>query len=314
MGTFVIKRTSISNSAIIADGSGPSGLWPTAWMVDPYPQTITDIMSNPFGSPGTWAIGWVDIHSSGSFTDTIDYSFAGSSIYLDGSLTPVDLAGLPAGFRPTSAYIYGGAEVITITPGVYSHFWLRLGNTEGPIDTPYMEYSSPIPLMSTILNGGAGLRVLLVYDGGMNQAYLQSPSLNDISGTYEIGGLWWLDPDTDILKFQAANPGGNFVEIPTPTVRTYGEENPVQGVSTGGTPIIIEGDGFADTAAVTVNGISATSIVVVNQHTITCNTPAFGGVFTETDEVDVGNGVIKSANVKSVTITVTNPDGSSASI
>lgn len=135
--------------------------------------------------------------------------------------------------------------------------------------------------------------------------YFEVPALAGVN--------WWYSPNDDLYKY-GADPGGTYVSSTAPAFRTYGQENPVQGISTGGTPIIIEGDGFADTAAVTVNGVSAASIVVVNQHTITCTTPAYGGVFTETDEVDVGDGVIKSANVKSVTITVTNPDGSSASI
>lgn len=135
--------------------------------------------------------------------------------------------------------------------------------------------------------------------------YLEVPAL--------AGLPWWYNSNTDHYKY-GADPGGSFISSAAPAFRTYGEENPVQGVSTGGTPIIIIGDGFADTATVTVNGVAATSIVVVDQHTITCTTPAYGGVFTETGEVDVGNGDIKSANVASVTITVTNPDGTSASI
>lgn len=125
---------------------------------------------------------------------------------------------------------------------------------------------------------------------------------------------WWYSGQDDLYKYQATTPGGDYIPAAAPPFHIYGQENPVQGVSTGGTSLIIMGDGFATGATVTINSDPATSVVVVNQHTITCNTPAFDGAFSGTQEIDVGEGVIKSANIASVAVTVTNPDGTSASI
>lgn len=125
---------------------------------------------------------------------------------------------------------------------------------------------------------------------------------------------WWYKASTDEYKYQASDPGGGYVQTTPPVMKAWGQENPIQGVNTGGTNIIISGDGFASGLTVTFGGVSATSIVVVNQHTITCNTPAFGGSLSTPQIVDVGDGDMKSANTASVTVTVTNPDGQSASV
>lgn len=135
--------------------------------------------------------------------------------------------------------------------------------------------------------------------------YFEVPALAGVN--------WWYSPNDDLYKY-GADPDGSYTSSAAPAFRIYGQENPIQGVSTGGTALIIMGDGFATGATVTINSDPATSVVVVNQHTITCNTPAFDGAFSGTQEIDVGEGVIKSANIASVAVTVTNPDGTSASI
>lgn len=162
--------------------------------------------------------------------------------------------------------------------------------------------------------GGYGSSTLQLYvvtegfsaDFDFSYAALEVPDSGPIS--------WWYKASTDEYKYQPDSPGAGYVETTPPVMKAYGEENPIQGVSTGGTAIIISGDGFADGLTVTFGGVSATSIVVVNQHTITCNTPAFGGSLDETQIVDVGDGDMKSANVALATVTVTNPDGQSASM
>lgn len=79
--------------------------------------------------------------------------------------------------------------------------------------------------------------------------------------------------------------------IPSPTNFSVVSISPAVGALAGGTAVTITGTGFTATPTVTFGGVSATSIVLVNANTITCNTPA--------------------KTVGSYTVLVTNPDSSS---
>ncbi len=95
------------------------------------------------------------------------------------------------------------------------------------------------------------------------------------------------------------NPDGQFAEIasgfnylgPAPTLTTI---SPNSGPPAGGTAITLTGSNFAGGATVTVGGGGATTVTVASSTTITCATPA--------------------AAVGTATVTVTNPDGQSASL
>jgi hypothetical protein len=56
-----------------------------------------------------------------------------------------------------------------------------------------------------------------------------------------------------------------------PTVDTI---DPPQGASTGGTPVTISGSSFTGATGVTIGGVAATHVILVNDTTITCTTPA----------------------------------------
>ena len=69
----------------------------------------------------------------------------------------------------------------------------------------------------------------------------------------------------------ATDPGGNTSEISSGLlVKT----NPRDGYFGGSTPITLTGQSFASGATVTVGGVAATNVVVVDSHTITATTPA----------------------------------------
>lgn len=64
---------------------------------------------------------------------------------------------------------------------------------------------------------------------------------------------------------------GAFTHVAAPTATSIG---PTSGPAAGGTSATITGTGFLTGAGVTIGGISASSVVVVNSTTITCVTPA----------------------------------------
>jgi len=91
------------------------------------------------------------------------------------------------------------------------------------------------------------------------------------------------------------NPGGHSCNSPigftyeaAPTITSI---SPVKGASAGDTYVTITGSDFKSGASVTFGGTAATSIVVVNTTTITCDTPAHA--------------------VGDVSVTVANPDSQS---
>ncbi|MGE3850890.1 MAG: FG-GAP-like repeat-containing protein [Planctomycetota bacterium] len=88
-----------------------------------------------------------------------------------------------------------------------------------------------------------------------------------------------------------------FTYYPGPTVSTI---TPNTGSALGGLAVTITGSGFAlpggGTATVRIGGVTAASIVTVNDTTITCNTPAQGsaGAKTVTVQTSYGSGNLSS--------------------
>ncbi|MBB5035561.1 beta strand repeat-containing protein [Prosthecobacter vanneervenii] len=58
------------------------------------------------------------------------------------------------------------------------------------------------------------------------------------------------------------------------TAPTVSSISPAQGTSAGGTTVTVSGANFTGTTGVTIGGVAATRIVVVNDSTLTCTTPA----------------------------------------
>jgi hypothetical protein len=73
---------------------------------------------------------------------------------------------------------------------------------------------------------------------------------------------------------------------------------PNRGSTSGGTPVTITGSNFVSGATVTVGGTAATSVVVVNQSTITAKTPPRrrqGGVTVVVADPSGQSGTLNSA-------------------
>ncbi len=81
---------------------------------------------------------------------------------------------------------------------------------------------------------------------------------------------------------------------PTPEMLTVTDANPKQMKNAGGTAITIKGTGFKAGATVTIAGVPAQNVVVVDSSTIQANSP------------------LKAATCGLVTVVVTNPDGNAA--
>jgi hypothetical protein len=119
-------------------------------------------------------------------------------------------------------------------------------------------------------------------------------------GTYHTDLSWWTLGETcahpSALHY-GASPGLPYTPYdpddttahPTPTILNI---TPSHGAIVGGTDITIRGDGFGEDATVTLDGLDATAVDVVDASTIQCTTPAHAA--------------------GAVTVVVTNPDGVSS--
>lgn len=154
-----------------------------------------------------------------------------------------------------------------------------------------------------------------------------------LTGTFSIVADVYYIPSTD--HYVVNNPGGGaaLVAQPTPSITSVEAAvipeidvfyPPAHLVANGsnvivstGADIIIRGQSFIDGATVKVNGISATSVTVVNSHTVYCTAPAYTGTFnTTTNFTDTGANFISGGNnlvglpAAYVDVTVTNPPNS----
>jgi hypothetical protein len=65
---------------------------------------------------------------------------------------------------------------------------------------------------------------------------------------------------------------------------------PATGPAAGNTPVVIKGTNLAGTTMVTFGGTNATNVLVVNNETVTCNTPAkTAGAYTVIIKDDAGD-------------------------
>jgi hypothetical protein len=79
--------------------------------------------------------------------------------------------------------------------------------------------------------------------------------------------------------------------MPVPTVTVC---SPSVGPTPGGTPVTISGTDFTSGSTVTIGGVAATSVVVLNSATLTCVTPAHAAGTVDvvvTNVVGPGTGV-----------------------
>ncbi len=144
-------------------------------------------------------------------------------------------------------------------------------------------------VVALILAGGV-LLVTLVVSSLSSPSTL--PSVAPAVGT--CTGATWFDPETASCVPKAACEADeaydaltNTCAVPGPTLTGV---EPNSGLSTGGTQIRLTGEGFADGAAVSIDGVPATQVTVVSPTSITAITPG-------------------SPNLYPVDVEVTNPKG-----
>jgi formylglycine-generating enzyme required for sulfatase activity len=90
-----------------------------------------------------------------------------------------------------------------------------------------------------------------------------------------------------------ANLTNGFTYVAAPTVTSI---NPNSGATTGGAAVTITGTGFTGATGVSIGGVAATSVVVVNATTITANAPALAaGVYAVSVTTPFGTGTLANA-------------------
>lgn len=212
--------------------------------------------------------------------------------YLDDSPTPVSYAGLPAGFRCTLA---------AIGVGVYAH----AANEARPAGSFTVSYA-PFDLAETVTDGilynivggtyaGYWKPEGPIYSpGGLTNLAFQSLANSTVTVNWTAGYSYLVGPDTfyggigviasaDIVGTYTTNswtysaPHYTYGVTATPVAPpslSLTSISPTSGDIAGGTSVTLTGTGFGDGATVTIGGLAATSVVVVNELQITCATPA----------------------------------------
>lgn len=216
-------------------------------------------------------------------------TFDDDLIYLNADVLPTARIDLPSGFTPTAALVVANVKSLIAAPlsSVYLHFVPpRQSGVLGPTGTLSFAWAPPppVPKILNLLGDGAGLRI------EFNEDPLPGALVVDLfhlTGTYDVIAYWWTIPAVSVcgvradshLQYVFEDPGAPWVRLdpddpdaaPTPTIESI---QPDHGVIAGGTPIEIHGSGFGDGCTVAIDGVPATSVVVVSQFLITCTTPA----------------------------------------
>lgn len=232
-----------------------------------------------------WDCNWTSFPPSLPGEYLLRFDVDTAAIVLDGA-APIGIAFLPPGFTPTSATLHaqvqGGSNVDGESDG-YLQFGPILD--EGPVihlhitsqDRTYV-HPGPIPAAIDLINNGFGIRVVLT---GVSQPHAfvtdaASATPMRIEGAYTIQA-WWQTGDDYIF---GDDPGGGATPVDTPTPR-IDSIVPNSGPTSGGTSVTITGAGFWNpdgtlgVEAVLFDGeFPGTSVVVSDEHTLTCVTPA----------------------------------------
>jgi hypothetical protein len=174
MGTFIIKPTGVaSNNMLWTNNSGSlisTSAQILAAMSDQFSGTheiSTKIGAGPFGAQ----------------TCLTQLLCSGACIYLDGSGTPVDINGLPAGFTPTSLTLNGPPRQILTGDGSASFNLTYDAFTIGPpVTDPFVWPKSNIPSIISILANGMGMNGI-----GTASSSLIVGSTGAQTGTYLAG-------------------------------------------------------------------------------------------------------------------------------
>lgn len=202
MGTFIIRPTSQNSGGTPQyNSSGPFPNDAAGWFTEDYPVTpLLDVIKDTVAAPSFLQIVAFTDGAPNSYDNTLRLSFSGDCIYLDGSLTPISFAGLPAGFNPLTASI----KIITDAfINNVSYYLQHASGNDGTVNTddyPYDFGAFPTPTMLDIISNGCGLRVSFNLNIGESGQVTGVYNLR-IEGTYDLQAFpydWTNDtPDVD---------------------------------------------------------------------------------------------------------------------
>lgn len=239
----------------------------------------TPTVTNCSPNAGALAGGTTVTLTGTNFTGATGVTFGGSSAT---SVTVVNDTTITC---VTPSHAAGAVDVVVTTPS--GSGTLTSGYTYNPAPTV-----SSVSPNAGALGGGtsititgtgfiSGCTATLGGNAVTSLVFVNSTTLTGVTPAHSAGTVSCVvtNPDTqtgtgtNVYTYQAA---------PNPT-----SVSPNAGALAGGTSVTVSGTGFLTGASVTFGGVSATSIVVVNSTTITCQTPAGSGtvnvVVTNTD-------------------------------
>ena len=225
---------------------------------------------------------------------TLQGSFPGNGVLTGtgGSWSPTTLDFIPAGFLPTDN-VRARIEIQNqFFPSTNARVWdgLISGEAYGPTTVDGFQTQIVVVLPdNTPLVDFTGLVTASVTDGGggsTDLAKLAEDGSILLTGNYIIIAFWWTIPGVSAcgdrqdshLALAAESPGAAWERLdpldedaaPVPTiVSVTPNHGPLAGFA-----ITIDGSGFGDDCTVTVDGVPATSVVVVSSERITAVTPA----------------------------------------
>lgn len=184
MGTFIIlPAVQLSGGTPIQNADDPVLVTFTYLMSDYPTRNLLQAIRDTTDIPSFLS---VDNFDAGHVIDTIRFQFTGDCIYLDGSLTPISFAGLPAGFTPLTASV----KIATPFNISNSNYYLQKGaGIDGVANTNTFDYS-PVPSMLIIVSNGCGLKL------DTNAPPVDTASVYNlynlrVEGTYEATSFSW---------------------------------------------------------------------------------------------------------------------------
>jgi IPT/TIG domain-containing protein/carbohydrate binding protein with CBM4/9 domain len=276
------------------------------------PGAVNVVVTNPSGIPSTPAVTYT--FNPGPAVTTVTPATGplagGTSLVISG-----------ANFLPGAKVTLGGTAALNVVSNGASITAVTPAHTAGQVDVVITNpdgqsatasgayaYQQPAPLLATIspatgsTNGGttvtlSGMNFLAVPSvtfGGVPATVISaSPAAIGIStpAATQTGAV-----DVTITNSDGQNStltgGFNYVAPgPTPTVSSISSP---QGPTAGGSSITINGSNFVTGASITFGGMAATNVVVTSSSVITATTPPHAA--------------------GRVNVTVTNPDGQSATL
>lgn len=169
VGTFIIRPTSLLSGGTPFVSAIPNRY--AGWVdnLGTRPSIlipITLITANP-GDGAYFIIEIDNLDPPIFYNASARFGFVGLSIYLDGSLTPIDFSGLPSGFTPLSASVKMVCGGITLgnTTNFTQYQLQQAFGVDGPVNDTNsfgndFPYPSPVPTILNLISNGCGVHVI----------------------------------------------------------------------------------------------------------------------------------------------------------